>query len=330
MKQLTVIVPAYNVSQYIEECLNSLIGDELILKELDIIVINDGSKDDTLNKIIPYVQKYPDTINLIDKENGGHGSGINVGVSLAKGKYLKVLDSDDWVDNSSLKRLVNYIISLEDAPDIIINSYEQVWEDENKTIVHDLRKLAVKKSYRLTGLNDNGYRFTIHSLTIKTSIYQRLVKTHIDEKTSYDDVEYVLYPVPYIHTLVYLDDILYKYRMRSVGQSVSFKNMQKNRDKLRKILINTWNYFQNNQSVMNRDQEVYFLRDLGYTIGDYLNLLFTLDDRRQAKVEFKSFLNIVKIPVEYIVSNKARFTIRTKGIFFNQVSCWYRKRLEVD
>ena len=237
MKQLSIIVPAYNVSNFIEDCLNSIVADTSILDMIEILVINDGSTDDTLEKIILFADKYRDSIKLIDKENGGHGSGINIGVREATGKYLKVLDSDDWLVNSNLKKLVQYICSLSVFPDIIINAYEQVWGEDEKMTPYKLNKLETKKRYGLKILNDYNYRFTIHSLTIKTDIYQKLVKTKIDEKTSYDDVQYVLYPIPYINNLVYLDEVLYKYRMGNIGQSVSFVNMQKNRNKLKNIQI---------------------------------------------------------------------------------------------
>ena len=92
MKQLSIIIPAYNVSPYIERCLDSVTEDTDLLKVLDVIVINDGSTDDTLEKIKRYEKMFPDSLRVIDKENGGHGSGINRGVQEAKGKYLKVLD----------------------------------------------------------------------------------------------------------------------------------------------------------------------------------------------------------------------------------------------
>ncbi len=134
-KSLTVIIPAYNVSQYIAQGLTSLLTEVSILPYLDIIIVNDGSTDDTLEKANEYVSKYPESVRVIDKKNGGHGSGINVGIKAARGQYLKVLDGDDWVKPDGLKELVSYILESKDAPDVIINPYEKVWEDgKRKTI----------------------------------------------------------------------------------------------------------------------------------------------------------------------------------------------------
>ena len=131
-KLLTIIIPAYNVSGYIDQCLQSLIVEPDNLKYLDIVAINDGSKDDTLEKMQRYEELYPSAIRVIDKENGGHGSGINRGILEAKGKYLKVLDSDDWVDTNGLTNLISFIRDSVEDPDVIINPFEYVYQPEGR------------------------------------------------------------------------------------------------------------------------------------------------------------------------------------------------------
>ena len=76
--------------------------------KLDIIVVNDGSTDQTVEITNKYVEKYKQSIRLINKENGGHGSTINTSIKHAKGKYYKILDSDDWVNSENLNRLVAF------------------------------------------------------------------------------------------------------------------------------------------------------------------------------------------------------------------------------
>ena len=328
MKQLSIIIPAYNVSNYIEECLDSLVQDDSFLEYLDIIVVNDGSTDDTLSKREIYEKKYPNCLRVIDKENGGHGSGINCGLQQATGKYVKVLDADDWVVTTSLKKLVQCIADLSDCPDIIINSYEQIWKKEGRVVTHSLDKIPVKTLNSLDCLNTFGYRYTIHSLTIKTEIYKNCVTQKIDEKTSYDDVQYVLYPVPYIQSFLYLEDVLYQYRMGESSQSVSVSNMLKNRNKLKGILCNAWTYYSSEKEHMNTVQQEYYLRDMGYSVGDYFNLLFTVEDVNMAKEEFMDFVKTIPFPTKYIVNKKARVVIYLKGIMFKWVSIWYRKSIK--
>lgn len=105
MKVLTILVPVYNTEKYISRCLDSILLKE-ILDDIEIITVSDGSKDNSAEIIKKYQKKYPDTVILIEKENGGHGSTINVGIKKATGKYFRVLDSDDWVNSIDFIKFV--------------------------------------------------------------------------------------------------------------------------------------------------------------------------------------------------------------------------------
>ncbi len=107
-KLLTVVVPAYNAEKYLKHNLDSLCIDG-VLDELEIIVVDDGSTDNTADIIDSYADKYPQTIIPIHKENGGHGSGINTGIKHATGKYFRVIDADDWADAKDLRGLIKFI-----------------------------------------------------------------------------------------------------------------------------------------------------------------------------------------------------------------------------
>lgn len=90
-KVLTVIVPVYNMEKYIRQCLESLVIG-------GVLVVLDGSKDGSAEIAYEFVEQYPDTFRIIYKANGGHGSAINTGLMMASGEYVKILDSDDWVE----------------------------------------------------------------------------------------------------------------------------------------------------------------------------------------------------------------------------------------
>ena len=97
-KILTISIAAYNAEKDIARCLDSLIATGIIEK-LDVVIVNDGSVDQTAEIANSYVKKYVNSIRLINKQNGGHGSTINASIKVAKGKYYKILDSDDWVES---------------------------------------------------------------------------------------------------------------------------------------------------------------------------------------------------------------------------------------
>lgn len=94
MKLLSIAIPCYNSQDYMAHCIESLLpGGE----DVEILIVNDGSKDDTAKIADEYAAKYPTIVKAIHKENGGHGSAVNTGIENATGIYFKVVDSDDWV-----------------------------------------------------------------------------------------------------------------------------------------------------------------------------------------------------------------------------------------
>jgi len=116
MIKVSVIIPVYNVEDYIDKCLNSIINQTL--KEIEIIVVNDGSPDNSQKIIDKYVKKYPDKVKSFIKKNGGQGSARNLGLEKATGKYISFVDSDDWLDEDALEKM--YKKAIEEDSDIVI------------------------------------------------------------------------------------------------------------------------------------------------------------------------------------------------------------------
>ena len=106
MKLLTVTIPCYNSQDYMAKAIESALqgGDDV-----EILVVDDGSKDDTLSIAQQYESKYPHIVRAIHKENGGHGSAVNTGIANATGLYFKVLDSDDWFDKTAMLKLIKFL-----------------------------------------------------------------------------------------------------------------------------------------------------------------------------------------------------------------------------
>ena len=103
MKYISFAIPCYNSAEYMAHAIESiLVGGE----DVEILIINDGSKDETLRIAKEFEEKYPTIVRAIDKENGGHGDAVNAGLRNATGKYFKVVDSDDWVDEHALLKIL--------------------------------------------------------------------------------------------------------------------------------------------------------------------------------------------------------------------------------
>lgn len=147
MKELSVIVPIYNVEQYLRQCLESLVEQDDL--NMEVLCINDGSLDHSQEIVDEFVRKYPDLFVSYIKENGGLGDARNYGVKKATGDYLLFMDSDDFYEKNSLKNLINF--AKENQSDCVVFDY--VWYDEIKnekrcSIPRDLTSLT-KKNYPL-------------------------------------------------------------------------------------------------------------------------------------------------------------------------------------
>jgi len=226
-KLLTLVVPSYNVENYIRRCLDTLVlgGDDV-----EIIIVNDGSKDSTAEIAQEYVDAYPGIVSLVSKENGGHGSTVNTGLSLATGEYFFVVDSDDWLEVKELKTLLRTIkekkrenISVDMY--IVNYVYEHV-EDGTHNAVHYRNALPIDKVFTWSDTKkfDLVQFILMHSTVQKTSIL-KASGVVLPEHTFYVDNILVYQPLPYFKTMYYIDIDLYRYFIGRIDQSVSHTSM---------------------------------------------------------------------------------------------------------
>lgn len=226
-KLVTLVVPSYNVENYIRRCLDTLVqGGE----DVEIIVVNDGSKDNTAKIAQEYADAYPDIVSLISKENGGHGSTINKGLELATGEYFYVVDSDDWLDVKALHTLLQTIKETKKkklSVDLFLVNYvyEHI-EDNTQSTVHYRNSLPINKVFTWADTKkfDFAQFLMLHSTVQKTSIL-RQSGVVLPEHTFYVDNILVYQPLPYFKTMYYLDIDLYRYFIGRIDQSVSHQSM---------------------------------------------------------------------------------------------------------
>lgn len=226
-KILSISIAAYNVEQFLDNTLNSMIiENDDVFNKLEVIIVNDGSKDNTLNIAKKYQEKYPNVFVAVDKENGGYGSTINRSLELAKGKYFKLIDGDDWCNTEGLESLIKYLEKCD--ADMVVTKYCLVSDiDGSQSIIdgsfnYDERKMPINNLGEIGALQ-------MHYLSFKTDVL-RNSKMKITEKCFYTDVEYILKPIPYVETVSFHNSVVYMYRIGREGQSVSIKSWQKNID----------------------------------------------------------------------------------------------------
>lgn len=242
-KILTLAIPSYNMEKYIENCLNSFI-DKRVMKDIEVIIINDGSKDKTLTIAKSYEEKYPDTFIAVDKENGGHGSTINKGIELAKGKYFKVIDCDDWVDTGEFVKFVDFLKTID--ADFVITNYTEQYEETLESVERKVaNRFVLDKIIAFDDvLQKSSGMIPMHSVTYKTEILINN-KIRLFEKCFYVDVQYNLFPVEYISNCICKTYNVYQYRLGRAGQSVSGEGFLKHIDDHRRVVLSTLDYCKN-------------------------------------------------------------------------------------
>lgn len=231
---ITIAIPAYNVSKYLKQGVFSLINHELANK-VEILIINDGSKDDTLKvaKQLESITKSSgkNIIKVIDKENGGHGSTINKGIELATGKYFKLMDGDDYFITSEFVKLIN-ILENENSDLVLTNYIEDFSIDAVKHAVHHYDFMIPGLKYKLDDMGYFGYGFFPWGPLLSTSTYKtdilKKANFKIDEKCFYVDMEYNFIGYVYSNTVVYYPLDIYNYYLGRAGQSISKESYKKN------------------------------------------------------------------------------------------------------
>lgn len=216
-KQLTLIIPTYNMEKYLRVCLDSLIiGEDQV--NLEVLVINDGSKDTSSAIAHEYEEKYPETFRVIDKENGNYGSCINRGLKEATGRYVKILDADDYFDNTALKALMQKIPTIN--TDLILTD-NTIFGDNNISKKYYGFELPTDKALDFVNYCDKIKGcIQMHNVTYKRDIFNRF-DYHQTEGISYTDMEWIFAPMARVKTFVYLSLPLYKYLIGREGQTIS-------------------------------------------------------------------------------------------------------------
>lgn len=230
---LTIAVPAYNVEAYVEKCLYTLTNHSLNHK-LEILFINDGSTDHTRLKAESFIQKYHRAnIVVVDKENGGHGSAINKGIELAKGKYFRLIDGDDWVDSENLAKQITLLEKTDADLMLTKGCYEYVERSRLENII-SYDALQEGKIYHFDDLTYPSYGFADYGPLLTTSTYRtevlRKAGFRISEKKPYVDMELNSFSLTYMDTVIYYDLDIYRYLIGREGQTIS-KNFWKKKYK---------------------------------------------------------------------------------------------------
>lgn len=227
MKILSLIVPAYNSERFLGKGLSSFLH-EAVIDKLDIIIVNDGSSDATPEVAGKYCALYPDSIRLISQENRGHGGALNTGCAAAVGKFLKVIDADDWVETQNLPEFVRLLEQCDS--DVVLTHHYTIDISNGEMKKWRSYPEAFGRSYTFAEIMADWKGFdrslTFHGITYNTAFYHQN-GIQLSEHVFYEDHEFATFPCCVARTITPFDLFIYNYRVGDAQQSVSDENQLK-------------------------------------------------------------------------------------------------------
>jgi len=263
MKLLSVVIPCYNSQDYMRYCIESLLpGGE----NVELIIVNDGSVDQTAQIADEYADRYPTMVKVIHQENGGHGEAVNTGIRNSSGLYFKVVDSDDWVDIRAYLKILETIsdfVERNKAVDMMISNF--VYEKEGVSYKKIMKYNNVLPEGTIFTWDDmkhfrKGQYLMMHSIIYRTQLL-RDCQLELPKHTFYVDNLFVYAPLPHVKSIYYINVDFYRYFIGREDQSVQENVMIKRIDqqiKVNKLLINQVNI----ESITNANLRHYLLRHL--------------------------------------------------------------------
>ncbi len=246
MKLLSIAIPCYNSAEYMANCIESLLpGGE----EVEIIIVNDGSKDDTPRIADEYAAKYPTIVKAVHQENGGHGEAVNTGLKNSTGLYFKVVDSDDKVNVSSYKKILEKLNELTrqgESVDMFISNYVYDKQGVTRKKVMQYRRMLPRD--QIFGWEDfkhirKAKYILMHSVIYRTQMLKDC-GLELPKHTFYVDNIFVYYPLPHVKKMYYMDTNFYMYFIGRDDQSVNEEVMIRRLDqqiRVNKLLIDAYN-----------------------------------------------------------------------------------------
>ena len=227
-KTITFAVPCYNSAAYMDKCIESLLACG---EDVEILIVNDGStKDNTAEKADEWEARYPGIIRALHKENGGHGSAVNMGLANATGRYFKVVDSDDWLDREAMERVMSYLrpqCELQFPTDMVVANYvyEKVHEGTRQVMHYkNVFPQGVEFTWADTKRFNPSQYLLMHSVIYRTDLL-RDMNLQLPEHCFYVDNIFVYVPLPKVRTIYYLNVDMYRYFIGREDQSVNEKVM---------------------------------------------------------------------------------------------------------
>ena len=292
MKYISFAIPCYNSQDYMAHAIESILpGGE----DIEIIIVNDGSKDKTSEIAHEYMEKYPTIIKVVDKENGGHGEAVNAGIRNATGLYFKVVDSDDWVNEEAYMQILRTLTELTRGPrtlDMLISNF--VYEKQGATrkkVMQYRHCLPVNEIFGWDSVHmPKGKYLLMHSIIYRTKLLHEC-GLELPKHTFYVDNLFAFEPLPSVKNMYYLDVNFYRYFIGRDDQSVNEKVMIKRIDqqiRVNKLMADAFHRCQFDNKHLKKYMLSYL--DIITTVSSILLIKSGTEENMEKKKEIWEFL----------------------------------------
>lgn len=221
---VSVIVPVFNTARYLPRCLDALVNQTIDKKNLEIVLVNDGSTDGSCKILQEYKDRYPDIITLVNKENGGQATARNLGIKIARGEYVGFADSDDYVDTTLFEKL--YDLAISENADLVECHYHSMLETLDKNGNVSYKEIGTRGSIK--GHSDTKELFLNPQVSPWNKLYRKSILIDNDitfpEGMIYEDTSFYVKTLPFIKKQAYCDEKLVYYNVRQKSTMTSHTN----------------------------------------------------------------------------------------------------------
>ena len=271
-KIITFAIPCYNSAADMDHGITSILEGSDFAEDVEIVIVDDGSQDETAAKADEWAQRYPNIIRAVHQENGGHGIAVLTGIREAQGTYYKVVDSDDWLDPAAMFPLMVYLRSQLDAPvpcDMVVANYvyDKVDEGEQKVMGYgNVLPEGYEFGWDEVGTFLPSQYLLMHSVYYRTEMLRKM-KLTLPEHTFYVDNIFVYEPLVYVRTMRYFNVDAYHYFIGREDQSVNEKVMMGRMDQQLRVT---------RQMIDNVDPQAVRNRHLRHYLRNYLSMMMCI------------------------------------------------------
>lgn len=329
MKLLTFSVAAYNVETYLPKLFETLL-DRRCIDRIEILIINDGSSDKTAQIAEQYQTRFPDSVRLVNKENGGHGSTINKGIGEAAGRYFRALDGDDWVDSDALCSLLEHLESAD--ADVILTNYYKCYPDGHRT-KERFHNLETGRIYAFEEVAPLVTWMCYHTVIYKTDLLKKNC-IHLDEHCFYVDSELMILPIPYVNTVAFYDYSFYCYRLGLEGQSVSPTSRMKHAQDSYTVANSLLKMYDNLSDKLSEPKRHYIEHGIAGHCTWHFRTILTCPPSLEKKKEVQDFDKLVRNHSKAIYNEMEQFgktsqllqIVRRSGYLLYYPAAWIVRR----